>query len=95
MKNLFKILFEQIAIRKKILSKMGLSSFAAYREAGYRELPQIVVILDNVTAFKEMSGEVMDSFSTLCREGLSLGITVVAANTVTGGIGIRCELMGG
>lgn len=89
LKNLFKILFEQIAIRKKILSKMGLSSFAAYREAGYRELPQIVVILDNVTAFKEMSGEVMDSFSTLCREGLSLGITVVAANTVTGGIGIR------
>lgn len=88
-KNLFKLLMQKITERKDILSNMGLSSFAAYKEAGYKELPQIIVVLDNVTAFKEMYSAYEETLGTICRDGVSVGISVIATNSTSGGMGLR------
>ncbi len=89
LKNLFKLLQGEIEARKQKLLSVGVSSFSAYREAGYKDLPQIVLLVDNLTALKELYLQDNDILIQLCREGLSAGISVVAANAQMAGIGYR------
>lgn len=89
LKNFMKMMNAEIAARKDILSKLGISSFASYKEAGYTELPQIVILLDNFTAFKELYEDYEDDMLNICREGVSVGISLVIANQQTNGIGYR------
>ena len=71
------------------LMSVGVSSFSAYKEAGMTDLPQIVLMIDNLTALKELYFEDDEELLSLCREGLSVGITVVIANSQTSGIGYK------
>lgn len=89
LKNLMKLLFGEIESRKEKLMSVGVSSFRAYKEAGMTDLPQIVLMIDNLTALKELYFEDDDELLRLCREGLSVGITVVIANSQTTGIGYK------
>lgn len=89
LKNFFKMMNEEIYRRKDILSKMGISSFSSYRDAGYGELPQIVIMVDNLTALKELYLQDNDNLLLLCREGLAVGICVVVVNSQTAGIGYK------
>ena len=89
LKNLIKLLLSEIEKRKEKLLSVGVSSFSAYREAGLDELPQIVLIIDNITALKELYYQEDDELVTLCREGLTVGISVVIANAQTSGIGYK------
>ncbi len=89
LKNLMKLLKSEIEIRKEKLINAGVSSFSAYKEAGQTDLPQILLIIDNLTAVKELYFHDDDEILTLCREGLSVGISVIIANSQTSGIGYR------
>lgn len=89
LKNLFKLLHGEIEARKEKLMSIGVSSFAAYKEAGETELPLIVLMIDNLTALKELYFQDDDELLNLCREGLSVGISVVIANAQTAGIGYK------
>lgn len=89
LKNLFKLLASEIVERKEKMIALGVSSFAAYREAGKKELPLIVLIIDNLTALKELYLQEEDDLLYLCREGLAVGISVVIANAQTAGIGYK------
>lgn len=88
-KNLFKLLNQEVKNRKVILAKNGVSSFASYKEAGFSELPQIVVLIDNLTAMRELYLMENDFLLPLCRDGLAVGISFVIANAQTTGIGFR------
>ena len=89
LKNLMKLLHTEIETRKEKLLSVGVSSFAAYKEAGMTDLPQIVLMIDNLTALKELYFQDDDAILNLCREGLSVGISVVIANSQTAGIGYK------
>ncbi len=90
LRNLFKLLLEEIQIRKAKFLEMGISSFSAYREAGYTEFPQIFLMIDNFTAFKEVYAESQeDNFLYITREGLTCGISVIVANPQTSGLGYK------
>lgn len=90
LRNLFKLLLEEIQIRKAKFLQMGISSFSAYREAGYQEFPQIFLIIDNFTAFKEIYADSQeDNFVYITREGLTCGISVIVANSQTSGLGYK------
>lgn len=90
LKNLFKLLIEQIAYRKEEFLKLGISSYSAYEEGGFTDIPRIFVFLDNFAAFKELY---MDSFEEeflfLIREGISCGINMILANSATSGLGYK------
>lgn len=89
-KNLFKLILEEIQFRKSKFMEMGLSSFTAYKEAGYAQFPQIVLMLDNFTAFKEVYAEAHeDSLQYIAREGITCGIAVLVTNAQTTGLGYR------
>lgn len=89
LKNLFKLLRTEMEERKERLISVGVSSFTAYREAGRTDLPQIVLIIDNLTALKELYFQDDDELLNLCREGVTVGISVIIANAQTAGIGYK------
>lgn len=89
LKNFLKLINSEIVQRKKQLVKAGVSSFSAYREAGYTDMPQIVIMIDNMTALKEMYFQEEDPMLPITREGISVGISCVIANSTTSGIGYR------
>lgn len=89
LKNLFKLLFEEISIRKDKMLSVGVSSFSSYVEAGYDDLPHIYLIIDNMTALLELYLADDDSLLSITREGISVGISTIIANNQTSGIGYR------
>lgn len=89
LKSLFRMLSKEISLRKMKLSSAGVSSYSSYREAGYRDLPQIIVLIDNLTALKELYLQDEDYLLPLCRDGVTVGISFVIANSQTAGIGYR------
>ena len=89
LKNLFKLLRTEIEARREHLMNVGVSSFTAYKEAGMTDLPLMVLIIDNLTALKELYFQDDDELLTLCREGLTVGLSVIIANSHTAGIGFK------
>lgn len=87
--NLFKMLTRELAQRKERLATEGVSSFVSYLEAGFRDLPQIVLMIDNLTALQQLYANESELLLNLCREGNTVGISVVVANSQTNGIGFK------
>lgn len=75
--------------RQKAFAEMGLSSFAAYREAGYKEHQQIVIIMENYGAFRSTYEDWEETFLNFCRDGLSVGVSIVVTNPTVTGVGFR------
>lgn len=89
LRNLFKLIIEEIARRKEIIVSKGVSSFNAYVEAGEKDLPRIFLFVDNFTALYDLYLEDNDAFLTILREGLSVGISTIVTNPQTSGIGYK------
>ena len=52
-------------------------------------LPHIVIMLDNLSVFKEVFQEYEDAMLNICREGLAVGVTVVATAKQTSGLSYK------
>lgn len=89
LKNLFKLLRTEIEVRREKLMSVGVSSFTAYKDAGMRDMPLMVLMIDNLTALKELYFQDDDELLSLCREGLTVGLSIVIANAQTAGIGYK------
>lgn len=89
LKHLMQLLEKEFAIRKEKFTKAGVSSLAAYRELGGTDIHHIVVIIDNFAALKELYFQKDTELIRLCRDGLSVGITVIAANSQTKGLSYK------
>lgn len=87
--NLFKLLMSEVARRKERLATEGVSSFTSYLEAGFSDLPQIVFMIDNLTAFQQLFPDENDALLTLSRDGCTVGVSIVVANSQTSGIGFK------
>lgn len=90
LKNLFKMLNQELEWRKERLLSIGVSSMASYLEAGYTDIPHIYLILDNFPIFKELYAEKFeDDFLFIAREGVAYGITIILTSTSTAGFGFK------
>lgn len=90
MKNFFKMMTAEIDARKEIFLKYQVSSYESYLETAQQpDMPHIVVMVDNLAIFKEIFQEYEDSMLNICREGISVGITVVATAKQTTGLSYR------
>ena len=87
--NLFKLLTGEVAKRKERLATEGVSSFTSYLEAGFNDLPQIVLMIDNLTAFQQLFPDENDMLLNLSRDGCSVGVSIIVTNNQTSGIGFK------
>ncbi|MBO4926614.1 MAG: type VII secretion protein EssC [Clostridia bacterium] len=75
LKNLLKLLKDEIASRKARFMDAGVTSFSAYREI-HPDAHAILILIDNYAVFKELYEERYgDDITFLLREGPALGIT--------------------
>ncbi len=89
LKLFFRMISKEMKRRKEKFSQMGITSYQSYREAGFEDLPQIVILLDNMTAFRELCGEYDDDLLNLVREGSAIGISVNVTSQQISGIGYK------
>lgn len=89
LKNLFKLLYTEVRERKEKLLSAGVSSYTAYCEAGENDLPQIILLIDGLTALRELYLQDDDCLLGLCREGITVGLTIIIANSQMAGIGYK------
>lgn len=85
-KNLIKLLYNEIEIRKKKFFEVGVSSYSSYLESGKTDIARIVLFIDNFTALREMYLIDNDPIQAICQNGITYGISVVMANSQTAGI---------
>lgn len=89
MKSFMKMIMEELEQRKDILSEKGYGSYGVYRESGEKEMPQIILMLDNMAAFRETFPQYEESLLMLCREGITVGISIVVTSTQANAMGFR------
>ena len=89
--NLFKFLRSLILKRKKFLANKGIGNFSSYIQAGYKDLPLTVIVIDNIAAFKEYFSDQYDELSGLVREAQSVGLSFVFTATQSGAINYRMQ----
>lgn len=87
--NLFKLLSGIVKERKSIFAQKGLGTFKAYLEAGFTDLPQIIVMIDNISVFREHFSGLEENLLQLSREGNSVGINFIVTGTQTNSIGYK------
>lgn len=83
MSNLFKMIMNAIQKRKQIFASQGLGTYSAYIEAGFSDVPQMILVIDNLAAFREYYGIYDDLLLSISREGQSVGINIIATATQT------------
>ncbi|MCI8937117.1 MAG: type VII secretion protein EssC [Lachnospiraceae bacterium] len=89
MKSFMKMIMEELNRRKDLLSEKGFGSYSVYRESGAQDLPQIILMLDNMAVFRELFPKYEEAFLTLSREGIAVGITIVATSMQANAMGMR------
>lgn len=89
LKNFFKMMDFEMKKRKETFAKLSITSFSSYREAGYTDIPQIVVLIDNFLGLRELYPQYEDNLTSLLREGVSVGICIVMTSLQTSGIGYK------
>lgn len=90
-KNLFKLLSKEIDRRKQMLSDSGVGSYSAYIEAGYKRLPLIVLMIDNIAAFKEYFPQQMEQLDVISREAQSVGISLIVTSPASNALSYRTQ----
>lgn len=89
--NLFKMINSTIVERKQRMSELGIGNYAAYLEAGYTEMPLMVVIIDNMAAFKEYFPDQNDELNSITREAQSVGISFIITATTSNALNYRVQ----
>lgn len=90
LKNLFKLLLQELDVRKEKLMSVGVSSISSYNEAGYNDIPHLYVILENFAVFRELyADKYEDDFLFIAREGITYGISLIVTATTTSGFGYK------
>ncbi|MDR6999328.1 type VII secretion protein EssC [Neobacillus niacini] len=86
--NLFKMLSDEIAVRKKRFAEYG-GDFKAFNKMSPVLVPSIVVAIHNYSAFAETYEHYEETISYLTREGLKYGVYFVVTALNTGALRYR------
>lgn len=85
--NLMKMLYKEIKVRKRLFADFG-GDYQSYIKCE-KALPQIVIVINNYTAFMEEYESLEDAVTFLSREGVKYGIYFVITSVSTSGVRFR------
>ncbi len=88
--NLYKLLLGELEKRKKLLSDYG-GDLRLYNKESNTKLQNIVVIIHNYEAYKDLYESYEENFAILVREGTKYGINFII--TATSDIGVRYRIL--
>lgn len=89
MNKFIEMMTEELYFRRSKLSEIGLSSYSSYLETGEVEFPQIIIMLDNMAAFKENYISYESELLKLAQDGAAVGICLVITAQQVGNLGYK------
>ncbi len=87
--SLFNLLNTLVTRRKRVLSDRGVGNFALCAEAGYTDLPLVVLMIDNMAGFKEYFPKQAERIDSLSREAQAVGISIVIPAAASNALSYR------
>lgn len=90
--NFIKMIKKEILKRKKLFAEVGASSLVNYKIASEKNLPQIIIMIDNYIALKELYEDYEDDFIYFSREGAALGISMIVTGHQFNNISYRMQM---
>lgn len=87
--NLFNMLKKEIMRRQNVFSANMVGTYKAYVEAGFKDMPQIFLIIDNIVAFREFFSNQDSALLSMAREGIGAGLNIIATGTQTNSISYK------
>ena len=86
--NLFKLLNKEIGQRKKIFADYG-GDYQSYIRNSGEDMPSIIVIIHNYSAFTETYEDKEETIAYMTREGVKYGIYFIVTALNTGAVRYR------
>ncbi len=81
-----KLITDEFDYRKKLFMKNGVSSLKSYRETISKELPAIIIPIDNFGPIFDLYPDLENLFISIARDGASYGIHMIYTSNTTSGI---------
>lgn len=88
--NLLKMLLKEMETRRNLFSTYG-GDYANYCRNSGKTLPNIVVVLNNLSGFAEQMEDYQEEFALLTRDGVKYGIYFVVTATHTNAVRYRVQ----
>lgn len=79
--RLLKFLLQELEKRKELFAEVGVSTLLAFRSADPRNLPALVLLLDNYPGFINTYPDAEDMLAKIAREGGNLGVHIILTAT--------------
>lgn len=84
-----KTLNKELMERKARFAELGFSSYSSYRESEECDIPQIIVLIDNIGILRENYPRMEDDLLKIVKEGISVGICVIMTAPQSTGLGYK------
>lgn len=88
--NLFRFIKKEIENRKEHFSEFG-GDYNTYIKSGNKDFPNIVVVLNNYSAFSELYEDLQEDFAIISRDGTKYGIYFVVTASATNAIRYKTQ----
>ncbi len=88
--NMMKIIGKEIQNRKKLFADYG-GDFCSYIKNSGKALPNIIVVINNYSAFSEVFENLEDDLSVYTRDGIKYGIYFILTASVTNAVKYRMQ----
>lgn len=89
-RNLIKLLKQELETRRALFSRFGGDHLSYCRNSG-SSVPNIVVVLNNFSAFAEQYEDLQDDFALLTRDGVKYGVFFVVTSSSTAAVRYRVQ----
>lgn len=89
LKELMLLLNDTLRSRKAIFSKAGVGSISAYRQTAGKPLPDVFLVVDNLSVLLKMYAEADSFFANLAGSGANYGIYLIATAQAANSVPMR------
>ena len=89
--NTMKFLRQMMDARREKMMAEGIGTYLGYRAMGKTDMPLVVLVIDNIAAFREYYDKYDEVLQALAREGMSAGITMILTGVALNNIHYRMQ----
>lgn len=84
--RILSFLSEELEARKKLFRKLAAGTFASYNEMSEKQLPQVVLVVDNLNLFMRNFPDFSGVIIQLSQQGSAYGINLICSFSGTSGV---------
>lgn len=89
--NTMKFIRQMVETRREKMMAEGVGTYLGYCAMGRKDMPLVVLVIDNVAAFREYYEKYDEALQGLAREGMSAGVTLLFTGAALNNLHYRIQ----